>query len=144
MASTVDLSTTYFSARAAKGIYQRSIASFYIDFSATGQSLAQNETMTIVDLPAGCIIYGGMIDIETAQATISDVDLGVSTDGTTAADLADGITLAATGFLAFNNVTAGGVKPVAASNLVFTNKDAQTLNSAKVRVKIDIAFFTQD
>ena len=142
MALTRDLTSTFGTARAAKGIYGRNLVSFEIDFSATDMSLAQNEVMGIVDIPAGCIIYGGFMKVETAEAEITDIDIGVSTGAATDATLADGISMASTGYVAFNNVTSGGVYTTAASELVLTNKDAQTLNSAKIEIILDIASFS--
>lgn len=141
MALTRDLTAIFGTAKSARGLDKKMLASYEIDFSATSRSLAQNEIMGVVDIPAGCIIYGGFVKVKTAQATITDFDIGISTSQATAADLADGISLASTGFVAFNNVTTGGVKVTAASELVLTNIDAQTLNSAKIEVILDIAFF---
>jgi hypothetical protein len=141
MALTRDLTATFATAKAARGLDKKMLSAFEIDFSGTSMSLAQNEVMGIVDIPAGCIIYGGFMKVETAEATITDVDIGVSTASATDATLADGISMATTGYVAFNNVTAGGVKTTAASELVLTNKDAQTLDAAKIEVIIDIAYF---
>lgn len=143
MALTRDLTSTYSTARAARGLNARGLASFEINFAGTNMSLAQNEIMGIVDIPAGSVVYGGMVKVETAETEITDIDIGITTSSATAADLADGLSLASTGWLAFNNVTTGGVYTTAASELVLTNKDANTLNAAKIEVVIDIAFFAE-
>ena len=103
-----------------------------IDFTTTANQLAQNETMSLFDLPADTAVEFAWIEITTVQATISDVDLGCSTDGSAAADLIDGATLAATAY-----VTNGTYKPAAynaAELVVLTNKDTETLNEAIVRI----------
>jgi hypothetical protein len=113
-----------------------------IDFSTTGYALAQNETMAIWDLPAGVQVEGAKLYVDTAQATITDVDLGVSTDGSTDDGLVDGASLAAASVYKSGGTNAtGAVFPLdvdAASQVVFTNKDAQTLNSAVVNVIIKV------
>ena len=103
-----------------------------IDFSATGNTLATGETMAILDIPAKHKV-ALELEVITANAGVEDVDIGLSADGgTTAADLLDGGTLAATGFIA---CTAGAVAN-AARQLVITNKDATSLSAGKIAVYV--------
>jgi hypothetical protein len=105
-----------------------------VDFSATGNSLAQNETMALLDIPADTIIEQAYIKVGTAQSGITDVDVGISTDGSTDATLVDGVTLATVGY------KSGGTSAVtpqavgAASQLVLTNKVSTTISTAAITV----------
>jgi len=104
-----------------------------IDFSATGKSLAQNETMAIANLVAGDIILAAAIEVVTADADVTDVDLGYSTDGSTNAALIDGVTLDATGYV-FTAGIAAAIPITAANQLVITNKDPDTCATAVIKV----------
>jgi hypothetical protein len=106
-----------------------------INFATTGYALAQNETMAILDIPADTMFLAASFKVTTAQATISDVDLGVSTTGATDDSLIDGATFATTGI---KGCAATGIAifNAAATQLVITNLDAQTLNSAVVKVTV--------
>ncbi|NCC51630.1 MAG: hypothetical protein EOM20_10485 [Spartobacteria bacterium] len=112
-------------------------AAWNVDFSEDGNDLDQNETMAIANLPAGTIVRGACIKVNTAQADVTDIDVGYSTDGSTNAGLVDGATLATTGFKA--GVTANfPVLITAASQLVITNKDTDALDEADIDVILDI------
>ena len=146
MALTRDKSTTFASTRSWKGSKQNYTASFEIDFSATDMSLAQNEIMRVCVIPAGTAITSFAVKVLTAETEITDVDFGVTTGTTTSATLADGLTFASTGWLAGNvdlSATGGGVIQTADSNLLITNKDANTLDSAKIQVVLNIVDFAQ-
>jgi len=103
-----------------------------INFTTTANQLAQNQTMALFDIPADTAIDFAWIEVTTADTDVTDVDLGCSTDGSTAADLIDGATLATTGYK-----TNGTYLPPAynaAQQVVLTNKDADTINQAVIRV----------
>jgi len=131
MAATVNNRPT-----SSKATWQRTGESYRlqqtINFVTTANQLAQNETMALFDIPADTIIEQAFIEITTAQATVTDVDLGCSTDGSTAADLIDGATLAATGYVTNGTYLPAGYN--AAQQVVLTNKDAQTIATAVIRV----------
>ena len=143
MALTQDLTAIFGEALNAQGVRSKGLVPYEIDFAANSAALelAQNEVIGIVDIPAGSIISGGFIKVITADATVTDVDVGVTTSSATNATLADGLSLASTGWIAFNNVTAGGVYVTADSELVLTNIDTTTCSIAKILVLIDIARF---
>ena len=69
-----------------------------IDFTVAANQLAQNETMAVLDIDADVIIENAMIEVLTADTDVTDVDIGTSADGSTAANLGDGLTLATTGY----------------------------------------------
>ena len=134
MASTVDKSASYEFNSYAKG-NMLSLFDMEIDFSATGNSLAQNETMSLTVLPAGVIVLGAEIKVVTAQSDVTDIDLGMHTSGSTDASLIDGVSAATTGYV-FTAGIAAAIPVTADTYLVLTNKDAQTLATAKIRVKV--------
>jgi len=140
MAATVDNRPTSSNADAGQyGVQFMLEAS--VDFTVTANQLAQNETMALFDLPADTIVTQAFIEVETVDSDITDVDLGCSTDGSTAADLIDGATLAATGYVTNGTYLPAGYD--AAQQVVLTNKDADTLNGAKIRVVL-ICFDASD
>jgi hypothetical protein len=102
-----------------------------IDFSVTANNLAQNATMALWDIPADTIITDAFIEVTTVSSDVTDIDLGCSTDGSTAADLIDGATLANLGYVTNGTVLPAGYN--AAQQVVVTNKDANTMDAAKVR-----------
>lgn len=109
------------------------LVKFNIDFTDTDNQLDQNETMSLGTLEAGDIVLASYINVTTADATISDVDLGYSTDGATNAGFIEAADITTTG------VKAGAVAlyPViftAENQIVFTNNDAQTIDEAVVEV----------
>ena len=138
MASTHDISGTY----SAPPFQQKvSVLKIKIDSSDTTQfpaGIIQNATVTLYDIPAGWTILAAQLYVETAQADISDVDLGIHASGTTDAQLVDGATMATTGYK-FTAGLAAALPVTAASALVFTNKDAQTLETGVVYAIVTIA-----
>jgi len=134
MASTKDVRPTSSSPDFSK-VGTTYILSQEIDFTDTDNQLAQNETMSVFDIPANCHVRGFM-KVTTADADITDVDLGMTTDGTTSASLFDGVSLASTGYV--QNATALDAFTTAASIVVLTNKDAQTINQAVVKVIVEV------
>jgi len=106
-----------------------------IDFAVVANNLAQNETMALWDLPADTAVVGAFIEIVTVSPDVTDVDLGCSTDGSTAADLIDGITLASQAYL--TNGTWLPAAYIVAEQVVLTNKDANTMDACKLRFILD-------
>ena len=98
-------------------------------------ALAQNETLAICDLPAGLDLISAKLKVVTAQADISDVDLGVHTTGDTDATLIDGATLASTGY---KNGAGTRIQLTADTQLVLTNKDAQSIATAVFDVILEV------
>ncbi len=106
-----------------------------IDFSVTANNLAQNETMALLNIPAGIRVRSAGLYVETDQDDITDVDLGLATDGTTDNSLIDGATLAETGYV---EGECSDTLVTAATQLVFTNIDANDLDEAKVHVLVEL------
>jgi hypothetical protein len=107
-----------------------------IDFSESGMDLAQNEIMAVAKIKAGMLLLAAQIEVITAQTDVTTVDLGYSTDGSTDHTLKQNGTLASTGYLA------GYATPVsftADNYVVFTNTDANTLNTGKIQISLVIA-----
>lgn len=102
-----------------------------VDFTETANQLAQNETMALLDIEADKRVHA-LIKVVTADTDITDVDLGLSSAGATAADLADGVTFASAAYV--ENATLLYVNTSEAKQLVLTNKDAQTINQAVIKV----------
>ena len=91
MASTVDnrpTSSLPVFSRVGKSGYSVSAS---IDFSVAANNLAQNETMSIFDIPAHSNIEWAKVYVSTADTDITTVDLGFSTDGSTSDILLDGM-----------------------------------------------------
>jgi len=136
MASTYDISPTYQGTafqNAAGRLHTVVIDVNFATNSTLSSGLAQNETLTLWELPASCTLMGAKIKVTTAQSDISDVDLGYSTDGSTNDGLLDGVSLVSTGYVYTAGIAA--ILPLAATNyLVFTNKDAQTISTAIFKV----------
>ena len=137
MALTRDLTATFADAGAAKGVNTVTTTSYEIDFSDTDMSLVQNGVMGIVDLSAGTVVLGGMLEVLTAQTTVTDINIGISTSSADDNSLGDALTLASAAFVAFENT--GPVNVVAASELVLTNIDTNTINTAKIKVTLIMA-----
>jgi len=125
-----------------------------IDFSVAANNLVQNGVMPIFKLPADCIVLACGIKVTTADAQVSDVDLGLYTEASdtiTAVDIdgyGDGLTLAATGYVndpdaVFNSLGTSAFAVVAAdSYFTIKNIDADTINGAVVEfyaVVVDIS-----
>jgi hypothetical protein len=145
MAFTVDKLTDFplGAYQAAQPMMPVKECSFEIDFSATGNSLAQNQIMRITQIPAGTAILSAMVQVITANTSVTDIDIGFGTATTTVATIFDGISLATAGWLAANNltVTNGASYMTATNNISITNKDADTLSSGKIKVVLLIADF---
>lgn len=143
MAIHVDLTSTFGSPRSAGGDNKVQISWFEIDFTKSGWDLEQNQIMEICAIPAGAVIKSAFVKVNTAQSDVTDVDIGVTTGTSTVANIFDGISMASTGYIAANNltVTNGGTYQTAASKLLITNKDANTLNTAKIKVGLEVGFF---
>lgn len=133
MAATVDKRPTTSKAQFDK--YGRAfvLESDIIDFTVSANQLAQNETMAVFDLDADVIIENAMVEVLTADTDVTDVDLGTSTDGSTASNLGDGLTLGTTGYKR-EAAADFGVATASAVQVVFTNIDSDTINQAKIRV----------
>lgn len=113
---------------------------FRVDFTDSDNNLAQNETMKLWTIPANTWVLNAFIDVITADADVSDVDLGYG-DGTagqaTNDDFVDGVTLATTG----RKFTAGMTAPVnitSETGLLLENNDADTINGAVIDVVLDV------
>jgi len=133
MAATVDNRPTS-SKPQASDVGKEYILSQTVAFTTTANQLAQNETMALFDIPANTMVSAAWIKVTTADTDITDVDLGVSTDGSTNATLIDGATLATTGYK--TNGTYLPIAVTAANQVVLTNKDADTINGAVITVVI--------
>jgi len=131
MASTIDNSASFSYDGFAGG--KLFVFDHYLDFTDTDLQLAQNETMSLTLFPVGTIILAAQIKVETADTDVIDVDLGYTTNGATGAQLIDGVTLATTGYK-FTAGIAAALPITTASYLVLTNKDASTIDEAKIRV----------
>jgi hypothetical protein len=109
---------------------------FANDFTA---GVAQNETVNLMTLPVCCTILSAKLYVETAQSTITDVDVGYSTDGSTNAALIDGATLATASVYDDGGTSLTAMVPLTAQNyLVFTNKDAQTITTAVIKIFVTL------
>ncbi len=109
-----------------------------VDFSVTGNSLAQNDLMGLLAIPAGMDVVSAKIKVTTANAAVTNVDLGLTADdGTpaTAADLIDGATLGTTGY---KSGAGTRVQTTADMLVVLTNLDADTLSAGVIEVKLDL------
>lgn len=104
-----------------------------VDFSVAANNLAQNEIMDIYDIPANTLIEWAIINVTTADADVSDCNLGVAATGVTANDLIDAADLSSTGM----TTVAGAYVPVivgsTAEVVTFTNIDSDTINEAVVQ-----------
>lgn len=140
--SLVDKSTAYSGLDAWDGGKFNRIV-YTIDFSATGYSLAQNDVLVIEDdLTLGTAIFGTIIKVTTAQATISDIDVGLDSTATHVASdtLIDGADISSTGWVGNGSMDATPTYVTASgTGIVLTNKDAQTLNSAVIELHLFVA-----
>lgn len=113
-----------------------------VDFSDSDNFLAQTEVAALMTIPAYVHIKEVMILVHTADADVSDVDLGPYTTAGVAVDadgFVDGATLAATGLVrdvgtAAYNQQSGTDGYMGTSDWVLgiLNNDADTLNGAIV------------
>lgn len=147
MAATYNLRKTTSAPQYGKFVHR---AEFEIDSTDTATygagGIAQNETIALFDIPAGSVFLAAELLVTTAQSNITDVDLGYSTDGSTNANLIDGVSLASTAYVGANS-TGGGFYPKvtnSAVQLVFTNKDAQAITTAKAKVIVLYADMRSD
>lgn len=105
-----------------------------IDFSADGNALVTDETMAILDVPEDTKVKAH-VKVITADSNITDFDIGLSTDGAAAADLIDGGSLAAAGYVAGSSE----VLTAADKQLVITNKTAdKSCGNAQIRVVVEL------
>lgn len=141
MAYTTDLTSGFGTVMPSSGGGKLYVLQKYVDFSVTANNLAQNETMCLFHIPAGVLAREVGMWVITADADVSDVDIGYATTSGTVAEadsFVDGATLAATGWIrdvlgetfSFNG-TAGFVY-TAEWDIVLTNKDTDTINGAKI------------
>jgi hypothetical protein len=107
-----------------------------VDSTLTGtygtSGIAQNETITMFQFPAGSIILAVQMLVTTAQTTVTDVDVGISTDGSTDDSLLDGVSLASEAYVGVT--IAAPVYCNAANYLVVTNQDATAITTGKFNV----------
>jgi hypothetical protein len=114
----------------------------HVDFTETANQLAQTEIMALFKVPAGVLVKEVMIYVETADADVSDVDIGnASSAGVTisADGFVDGATLASTGLkrdlagetYSLQDGTAGYCS-TSDTIIILTNNDADTINGAIV------------
>ncbi len=115
-----------------------------IDFRLSANQLAQNEIMGIFEIPGNVLVEEVLLNVITADADVSDVDVGSFSTA--------GVAVAADGFIDGADVSTGGVKRdiadetysltngtggyVASANwkIGLTNKDAQALDAAVIDV----------
>ncbi len=113
-----------------------------VDFRLSANQLAQNEIMALFKVPTGVLVEEVIPYVETADADVTDFDIGSFTTA--------GVAVAADGFLdGASLASAGAVRDLAGetysrqdgtagycstSNWIIglTNKDADTLNGAVV------------
>ena len=113
-----------------------------VDFTQAANQLAQNEIMALFDVPAGVLVEEVLMNVVTADADVSDVDIGsfttaeaaISADG-----FMDGADISSTGLkrdLAGETYSrqdqAAGYMGTSDWIVGFTNKDADTLNGAVI------------
>ena len=133
MAADVNLRPT--SSKADAGDYGKAfVLTADVDFTVTANQLAQNETMALFDIPADTAVENAVIEVVTADADVTDVNLGMSADGSTDDTLIDGATLATTGYKRGGANADLGQVTAAAMQLVLTNIDADTINEAVIKV----------
>ena len=143
MAFTVDLTENEGVAISVDSINRHFSMTRDVDFTETANQLIQTATMGLFLVPAFVLIEEVMILVLTADADITDVDIGrYSTAGVAAAADAfvDGATLANTGLVrdlagetySRTDGTAGYMGQ-ADWAIGLINNDAQTLNEAKIR-----------
>ncbi len=143
MAFTVDLTAYEDPCVPVDGINRHVCLTRKVDFTETANQLIQTATMGLFLVPAYVLIEEVLILVTTADADITDVDIGrYSTAGVVAAvdAFVDGATLAATGLVrdlagetySRTDGTAGYMGE-AAWAIGLINNDADTLNGAVVK-----------
>jgi hypothetical protein len=113
-----------------------------VDFTQAANQLAQNEIMALFDVPAGVLVEEVLMNVVTADADITDVDVGSfdTAEAAIAADgFMDGADISSTGLkrdLAGETYSkqdqSAGYMGTADWIIGFTNKDAQALNGAVI------------
>ena len=103
-----------------------------VDFTNPDNQLAQNETMALFDIAPGIVVNQAFLEVITPDGDIGDVDLGCSVDGSTAAELLDGATLVAEGYV--GSTTYAPKIYNEARQVVLTNNSPVALDEAVVRV----------
>jgi len=140
MASTVDNRPTGEKLPSAMA-RQPILVSFDVDTTVTANQLAQNETMSLGTLEAGDTVLNAFVYVSTADTSVTAIDVGYTTDGTTGAQLVDGATVATTGYKA-GLVASYPIVITADSIIVLTNKDADTVNEAIIKVYVLVVKMT--
>lgn len=114
-----------------------------VDFSVAANQLANTKNMCLFNIPAGVLIDEVLAIVKTADADISDIDIGIFTASTQAVisvdGFVDGADISTTGIkrdlagetYSKTNGTAGYYCTVD-TDIVVTNNDAQTINGAVV------------
>jgi len=135
MAFTVDKRPTGEKMNAA---LDRGISEFSqnIDFATVANQLAQNEIMALGTVEIGDTILNAYIKVNTIDADVADLDVGISTDTTTNADLVDGADPSTTTGIKAGVVANFPIVVTAESVIVLTNKDASTVNEADIDVVV--------
>jgi len=111
-----------------------------IDFSATGMALIEDATMALLDIPEGSIVLGSMVKVNTAQATITSIDLGLSATGANNTGLQSTIDVSTVGWKSDTDLPASPIPVTADTQLVVTNQDAQTLNAADMTFVVLVSY----
>lgn len=141
MAYTKDVTTGFTSVLPACARDKLYVLQKYVDFTDTDNALANAETMGIFDIPAGVLVREVGMWVITADADISDVDMGsYSTAGVAvgATTFVGSATIASTGWkrdvLGQTYSFDGTAGYISASDwsIGFSNNDAQTINEAKI------------
>ncbi len=115
-----------------------------IDFTEAANQLAQNEIMAVFEIPADVLVEEVMLDVITADADVSDVDVGSFTTagvGVAADGFLDGVDISTTGLkrdLAGETYSkqdgTAGYRAASAWMVGLTNKDADAVNGAVIDV----------
>ncbi len=140
MAFDVDLTSRESACEPVDGILKKFVMKRRVDFTQTANQLATAKTMGLFQVPAYVLVEEVFMVVRTADADITDVDIGrFSAAGVVAAvdAFVDGATIAATGLVrdlagetySRQDGTAGYMGE-AAWAIGLTNNDAQTINEA--------------
>ena len=135
MASTYNVSPAVWEAQWQKKVKTATIRLDSTDTSKFLTGIASAETVSLFKLPAGSQVLSSQIKVITGETGITDVDLGLSTDGSTNASLIDGATIAVSGTFVAKQTA---VVPVNTEKyLVFTLKAAsQVMNEAVIDISV--------
>lgn len=107
----------------------------YVDFTVTANQLANTKTMSIFDIPANVAVLYVLVKVATADAHISDVDLGI--EGGTTDGFLDAMDITTTGWKsdvdeAYSIAAAAPHISTSDTVVIVTNNDAQTIDEAKI------------